>query len=61
MIRGNLLSAGYPQVKVDEVMGNISTLPESLVGAYYEMLREDVKERIEKDPDYQEKKKQNSS
>ena len=52
MIRGNLLSAGYPQVKVDEVMGNISTLPESLVGAYYEMLREDVKDRIENDPDY---------
>lgn len=30
-IRGNLMSAGFPQLKVDEVLGNIDKLPDSLV------------------------------
>jgi hypothetical protein len=37
-------------------MGNIERMPESLVQAYYEMVLEDLRERLQKDPDYQRKK-----
>ena len=55
-IRSNIISAGFPTMKVDEVFGNIDRLPESLVQAYYDMIVEDLKERVRKDPDYQNKK-----
>lgn len=55
-IRSNLISAGFPTMKVDEVFGNIDKLPESLVESYYEMVIEDLKERLKNDPDYQSKK-----
>ena len=42
-VRSNLMTAGFPQLKVDEVLGNIDKLPDSLVEAYYEMVREDLK------------------
>ena len=55
-IRSNIISAGFPTMKVDEVFGNIDRLPESLVKAYYDMIVEDLKERVRKDPDYQNNK-----
>jgi hypothetical protein len=55
------MSAGFPQLKVDEVLGNIEKLPDSLVEAYYEMVREDLKQRTSNDPDYREKKRQDGS
>lgn len=55
-IRSNLISAGFPTMKVDEVFGNIDKLPESLVQAYYDMVVEDLRERVKNDPDYQSKK-----
>ena len=55
-IRSNLMNAGFPAMKVDEVMSNVEKLPESLVQAYYDMVVEDIKERIQNDPDYQKKK-----
>lgn len=45
-IRANLMKAGFPQQKVDEVMGNVEHLPAELVGSFYEMMREDLRERI---------------
>ena len=36
------MSAGFPQAKVDEVMSTIESLPEPLIQAYYDMMREDV-------------------
>ena len=45
-------------MKVDEVMSNIDRMPESLVHSYYEMVLEDIKERLKNDPDYQVKKGQ---
>ena len=41
-IRSNLISAGFPTMKVDEVFGNIDRLPETLVQAYYDMIVEDL-------------------
>jgi iron complex outermembrane receptor protein len=55
-IRSNLITAGFPTMKVDEVMGNIDRLPDSLVQSCYEMVIEDLKERLSTDPDYQNKK-----
>ncbi len=55
-VRSNLLKAGFPQVKVDEVMSTIEALPEALVESYYEMVREQVRERLRTDEDYEEKK-----
>lgn len=55
------MSSGFPQAKVDEVMGTIDKLPDSLVSSYYEMIREDLKNRIQNDPDYRDKKRQNGS
>jgi hypothetical protein len=43
-------------LKVDEVLANVERLPESLVHAYYEMMREDLQNRVRNDPDYREKK-----
>lgn len=60
-VRANLMSSGFPQAKVDEVMGTIEKLPDSLVSSYYEMIREDLKNRIQNDPDYRDKKRQNGS
>lgn len=57
-IRSNLITAGFPTMKVDEVMGNIDRLPDSLVQSYYEMVIEDLKERLSHDPDYHNKKGQ---
>ena len=57
-IIANLMKAGFPQQKVDEVMGNVEHLPESLVQSYYDMLREDLTQRVQNDQDYQEKKSQ---
>lgn len=51
-IRVHLMKAGFPQQKVDEVMGNVEHLPNELVTSFYEMLREDLKERISQDKDY---------
>lgn len=45
-IRRNLMDAGYPQAKVDEVMGTVQGMPESLVTAYFDMLKEDIKHRL---------------
>ena len=50
------MSAGFPQAKVDEVMSTIESLPEPLVQAYYDMMREDVHLRLSKDEDYKEKR-----
>ena len=55
-IRANLMTAGYPQAKVDEAMGKVDSLPESLVHSYYEMLREDVINRVRNDPDFNDKR-----
>lgn len=60
-VRANLLSAGFPQVKVDEVMGTIDKLPDSLVESYFEMIKDDFKTRIKNDPDYRDKKKSDGS
>jgi hypothetical protein len=56
-VRANLMTAGFPSAKVDEVLSNIEKMPESLVQAYYEMIVEEVKERLKEDPDYQSKKR----
>ena len=50
------MTAGYPQAKVDEAMGKVDSLPESLVHSYYEMLREDVINRVRNDPDFNDKR-----
>jgi hypothetical protein len=55
-IRRNIIDAGFPSAKVDEVMSNVHNLPETLVQAYYNMVRDDIKTRIQSDEDYQEKK-----
>lgn len=60
-IRANLMSSGFPQVKVDEVMGKVEKMPESLVQSYYEMVREDLKNRVQSDPDYRDKKRPDGS
>ena len=60
-IRSNLMTAGFPQLKVDEVLGNIDKLPDSLVEAYYEMVKEDLKLRTQNDPDYRNKKRSDGS
>ena len=39
-------------------MNTVQEMPASLVKAYYDMVREDIKERLRNDPDYQEKKAQ---
>lgn len=52
VIRANLMKAGFPQQKVDEVMSKVETMPEPLVKAYYDMLKEEVVSRIRKDEDY---------
>ncbi len=57
-VRSNLITAGFPTMKVDEVMSNIERLPDLLVQSYYEMVIEDLKERLSHDPDYQNKKGQ---
>lgn len=38
LIRKSLIEVGYPSAKVDEVMVNVDTLPESLQKAYYDMM-----------------------
>jgi hypothetical protein len=38
-------------------MGTIEKLPDSLVSSYYEMVREDLKNRVNNDPDYRDKKR----
>ncbi len=50
------MKAGYPQAKVDEVMGEIDHLPESLVQAYYDMVKEDIANRVHNDNDYKARK-----
>ena len=42
-------------------MGNVDSLPEELVQSYYDMLKEDIKERLKEDEDYQEKKHDGNS
>lgn len=56
-VRANLLGAGFPQVKVDEAMGKIEQMPESLVESYFEMIKDDLKTRLKNDNDYREKKR----
>ena len=51
-IRANIINGGYPTMKVDEVFSNIDKLPDSLVQAYYDMITEDLKDRLKNDPDY---------
>ena len=51
-IRRNLIEIGYPSAKVDEVLGGITSLPESLASSYFEMLRSDIRERIQEDEDF---------
>ena len=36
-------------------MGLVDKLPEGLVKAYLDLVRDDIKERLEKDKDYEEK------
>jgi hypothetical protein len=48
-------------LKVDEVLSNVEGLPESLVQSYYDMMKEDLKDRINNDPDYRDKKQSGSS
>lgn len=55
------MDAGYPSATVSEVMGKVESLPKSLVDSYYAMVREDFKERVANDEDYQEKKREGSS
>jgi hypothetical protein len=45
-IRKNLLDAGYPQAMVSQVMDKVQSLPESLVEAYYLMVKDDFKKRL---------------
>lgn len=33
-------------------MSGVKELPESLVSSYYEMLRQDIKDRLQNDEDY---------
>jgi hypothetical protein len=51
-IRKNLIEIGYPSAKVDEVLGGITSIPESLVNSYFEMLRSDIRERVQEDEDF---------
>lgn len=51
-IRHNLMTAGFPQQKVDEVLANVEHLPPELVTSYYEMLREEIRDRAVNDRDY---------
>ena len=37
-------------------MGNIESLPESLVASYYEMMKDEATKRIRNDDDYKEKR-----
>ena len=52
-VRRSLIDGGYASAKVDEVMKGIASIPESLVNAYFEMVKEDVKNRTKVDSDYQ--------
>jgi hypothetical protein len=42
---------------VDEVMKNVKNLPQELVDEYYNMVRENVKKRVQSDEDYKEFRK----
>lgn len=51
-IRRNVIEHGYSTQKVDEVFKDVQELPESLVKAFYDMTRSDIKDRISSDSDY---------
>jgi len=55
VLRSALTKAGFPSAKVDEVMSNVESLPDSLVSAYYNMAREEIRERLRLDEDFKEK------
>ena len=56
VLRGALTKAGFPSAKVDEVMSNVEALPDSLVSAYYNMVREEIRERLRVDDDFKERR-----
>lgn len=51
-IRRNVIEFGYSTQKVDEVFQDVKELPDSLIKAFYDMTRADIKERISKDEDF---------
>lgn len=56
-IRMALIDSGYPSAKVDDVFKEVSEMPSELVESYYEMLKENIKQRLHKDPDFKDIKK----
>ena len=52
-ITRSLIDTGYPSAKVDEVFKDITDLPQSLVDSYLKMCRENFKEILENNDDYQ--------
>eukprot|EP00347_Sterkiella_histriomuscorum_P022410 403338593 len=55
-IRRTLIEFGYPSAKVDEVLSDVKEMPETLVQSYFNMLKQDIKERLADDEDYQDLK-----
>lgn len=56
-IRKSLIDSGFATAKVDEVFKDLDKLPEELVNSYIDMSKQEVKDRLAKDEDYQEIKK----
>lgn len=55
VLRGALTKVGFPSAKVDEVMSNVEALPESLVASYYDMVRDEIRDRLRQDDDFEAK------
>lgn len=55
-IRRSLIDSGYPTAKVDEVFKEVEKIPDELVESYVELLKENVKERLDIDEDYKDAK-----
>jgi hypothetical protein len=52
VLRGALTKVGFPSAKVDEVMSSVEALPDSLVSAYYDMVRDEIRDRLRQDDDF---------
>ena len=54
VIRKNLITGGgFPQARVEELMGKVPTIPAELVSAYLDLQKKTIKYRISEDDDYQ--------
>ena len=51
-IKLNLVDCGYPSSKVEEVLKDLTGIPDTLVDAYYEMVKEKIIARLNEDSDF---------